>query len=219
MRTTITRTGLLTAMAVAVAIAVIFTARAGLALADIDYDQERNASVSLGNIADTNPTNRREMVDANDQVDYFHFWLSHQRKVGLRIRRLDYNADLYVEDHQGTVIASSEKIGDRREVLNITLAPTDASEPYYVRVEARENGRNDYEFRYLTSTPPNVSPSGLPAITGTVQEGETLTADTSGISDGNGLTNVAVHLPVDTQCQQHGHQHHRRHELNVRPHH
>ena len=92
--------------------------------------------------------------------------------------------------HQGTVIASSEKTGDRREVLNITLAPTGASEPYYVRVEAREDGRNDYEFRYLTSTPPNASPSGLPTITGTAREGETLSADTSGISDGNGLTNV-----------------------------
>lgn len=88
------------------------------------------------------------------------------------------------------MIASREKSGDRREVLNITLAPTGASEPYYVRVEAREDGRNDYEFRYLTSTPPNASPSGLPTITGTAREGETLTADTSGISDGNGLTNV-----------------------------
>jgi len=88
------------------------------------------------------------------------------------------------------VIASSEKSGDRREVLNITLAPTSASEPYYVRVEAKEDGRNDYEFRYLTSTPSNVSPSGLPTITGTVQEDETLSADTSGISDSNGLTNV-----------------------------
>ncbi len=190
MRTTITRTGLLTAMAVAVAIAVIFAAGAGLALADIDYDQERNDSVSLGNIADTDPTNRRETVDADDKVDYFHFWLSHQRTVKLRIRRLDYNADLYVEDHEGEVITSSEKTGDRREILNIVLAPTDSSEPYYVRVEAREDGRNDYEFRYLTGTPSNVSPSGLPTITGTVQEGETLSVDTSGISDGNGLTNA-----------------------------
>ena len=68
--------------------------------------------MSLGNLADAQPTNRSERVDADDRVDYFHFSLSHQRIVRLRIRRLDYNADLYVEDHQGTVIASSEK--DRR---------------------------------------------------------------------------------------------------------
>ena len=37
---------------------------------------------------------------------------------------------------------------------------------------------------------PNSDPTGLPAITGTPQVGETLTADTSGISDEDGLTNV-----------------------------
>ena len=40
------------------------------------------------------------------------------------------------------------------------------------------------------SRPPNQAATGLPTITGTEQVGETLTADTSGISDANGLTNV-----------------------------
>ena len=39
--------------------------------------------------------------------------------------------------------------------------------------------------------PPNVAPTGLPTITGTAEEGETLNADTSDIVDDNGLTNVA----------------------------
>ena len=38
--------------------------------------------------------------------------------------------------------------------------------------------------------PPNVTPTGLPTITGTAEEGETLNADTSDIADDNGLTNV-----------------------------
>ena len=38
--------------------------------------------------------------------------------------------------------------------------------------------------------PTNVAPSGLPAITGTAEQGETLNADTSGIADDNGLMNV-----------------------------
>ena len=37
--------------------------------------------------------------------------------------------------------------------------------------------------------PPNQTANGQPAITGTVEVGETLTADTSGITDGNGLSN------------------------------
>ena len=38
---------------------------------------------------------------------------------------------------------------------------------------------------------PNSPATGAPAISGTAQAGETLTADTSGITDANGLTNVA----------------------------
>ena len=38
---------------------------------------------------------------------------------------------------------------------------------------------------------PNSEPTGLPAINGTPQDGETLTADTSAIDDADGLTNVA----------------------------
>ena len=37
---------------------------------------------------------------------------------------------------------------------------------------------------------PDVEPMGLPKISGTVQVGETLTADVGGITDGNGLSNV-----------------------------
>ena len=39
-------------------------------------------------------------------------------------------------------------------------------------------------------TPVNEAPTGLPSITGTERVGETLSADTSGISDANGLTGV-----------------------------
>ena len=38
---------------------------------------------------------------------------------------------------------------------------------------------------------PNTAATGAPAITGTVQVGNTLTVDTSGIADANGLTNVS----------------------------
>ena len=42
----------------------------------------------------------------------------------------------------------------------------------------------------VAAAPPNSDPTGLPTISGTPQVGETLTADTSGISDEDGLTNV-----------------------------
>ena len=49
------------------------------------------------------------------------------------------------------------------------------------------------------SRPANGAATGQPAITGTAQVGETLRADTSGISDANGLTRCPVHLPVGAQ--------------------
>ena len=67
---------------------------------------------------------------------------------------------------------------------------------YRYRVKARNaHGLSEWSkpaARFTTPqdpTPPNVAPTGLPTITGTEQVGQTLTADTSGISDVNGLTN------------------------------
>ena len=157
----------------------------------IDYDQERSASVSLGDITNAAVDNRDETVDTDDPVDYFHFSLTHRRTVGLRVRRLDYNADLYVEDNDGAVIASSENGGNQKEVLNLTLAATGANEYYYVRVEAKEDGRNDYQLRYFTDAPPNAAATGTPTISGAAQVRETLSAGVSGIADDNGLSNAS----------------------------
>ncbi len=69
---------------------------------------------------------------------------------------------------------------------------------YRYRVKARNaHGLSEWSkpaARFTTPadpTPPNAAPTGLPTITGTPQVGETLTADTSGIADGDGLTNVS----------------------------
>ena len=68
---------------------------------------------------------------------------------------------------------------------------------YRYRVKARNahglSERSQPAARFTTPadpTPPNAAPTGLPTITGTPRVGDTLTADTSGISDSNGLTNV-----------------------------
>ena len=46
------------------------------------------------------------------------------------------------------------------------------------------------EATVAVAPPPNTEPTGLPAVTGTPQVGETLTADTSAIDDADGLTNA-----------------------------
>ncbi|MBL4731674.1 MAG: DUF4347 domain-containing protein, partial [Rhizobiaceae bacterium] len=75
--------------------------------------------------------------------------------------------------------------------LTYTLVGADVSTQISVQVSYTDaNGQNEGPLiSALTAaiTPANVAPVGLPAITGTITEDQTLTADTSGISDGNGL--------------------------------
>ena len=78
-----------------------------------------------------------------------------------------------------------------------TDATVEPETTYRYRVKARNaHGLSEWSepaARFTTladPTPPNAAPTGLPTITGTPRVGETLTVDTSGISDSNGLTNV-----------------------------
>ena len=52
-------------------------------------------------------------------------------------------------------------------------------------------------------------------ISGTAQVGETLTADTSGIADADGLERCNVQLPVDAERRERGHGHGRSHGRNL----
>ena len=75
------------------------------------------------------------------------------------------------------------------------LADVDEGKAVKVQVSFTDDGGND---ETLTSTatatveaPPNNPATGAPIISGTIQVGETLTADTSGIEDADGLTSVS----------------------------
>ena len=77
------------------------------------------------------------------------------------------------------------------------LADADAGKTVKIRVSFTDDEGNDED---LTSAgtgavaaaphPPNTPATGFPTITGTAQVGDTLTVVTSGISDGDGLTNA-----------------------------
>ena len=77
------------------------------------------------------------------------------------------------------------------------LADADAGKAIKVKVSFTDDAGND-EILTCAATgavaavppPPNTLATGLPSITGTAQVGETLTADTTGISDGDGLNNA-----------------------------
>ena len=87
----------------------------------------------------------RETLDGGvGAVDYFSFFLSEPKEVSLALRQQDVNADLFLEDFDGNVLGNSTAAGTAKEWIEKTLL----SGTYYVRVEAQENGLNEYVFRY-----------------------------------------------------------------------
>ena len=92
-----------------------------------------------------------------------------------------------------TDFATLEFHGETSETY--TLAPADVGLTFQVKVSFTDDAGNHESLTSAATEavapPPNYEPTGLPAVTGTPQVGETLTADTSAIDDADGLTNVA----------------------------
>ena len=79
-----------------------------------------------------------------------------------------------------------------------TLVAADAGKAIKVKVSFTDDAGNDEQLTSAVTgpvaaapPPPNTPATGLPTITGTAQVGETLTADTTGIDDADGLGNAA----------------------------
>ena len=76
-----------------------------------------------------------------------------------------------------------------------TLVSADEGKTIRVRVSFTDDADNEETLTSAATdsvaAKPNSTPTGLPTIRGTVQVGETLTADTSDISDEDGLTSVS----------------------------
>ena len=81
-----------------------------------------------------------------------------------------------------------------------TLVDADAGKTVRVRVSFTDDAGNEETLTSVATEPVgfavqqqivNTPATGQPTISGTVQVGETLTADTSGIADADGLTNVS----------------------------
>ena len=75
-----------------------------------------------------------------------------------------------------------------------TVTPEDRDHAIKIRVSFTDDAGNDEtltSFAILVLRPANTPAAGAPAVTGTAQVGETLTASTSGIADADGLSNVS----------------------------
>ena len=149
-----------------------------------DSDSQASGARDLGDITDqTRTASVRDTVNGGDDgADYFRFTLSEAKKVKLNLRNQDANADLYLEDGNGTVLYSSTTEGTGNEgIAGTLLAGT-----WYVRVAAREAGENSYALRYRVADPESV-----PEPTGTDFSGDTSTQGR--LSVGGSVTGTVLH--------------------------
>ena len=114
-------------------------------------DDTRAGATDLGDITElVGPRFPLGTVDADaDGVDYYRFTLTEAKKVGLGLRRQDANADLFLEDADGTVLYRSTNSGTANEAIEETLL----AGTYYVRVQSQEAGENAHVVRYGVSAP------------------------------------------------------------------
>ena len=97
-------------------------------------------------------------------MDYWRFTLSEARRVGLGLRQQDANADLFLEDAEGNVLYSGTEDGTANEWISQTLL----AGTYFVRVEAQEEGVNEFKLRYGVSA---ANPDVVAALEQQQQEG------------------------------------------------
>ena len=99
------------------------------------------------------------------------FWNAYDATGSSRVPRVDY---------QGTYTIEPRDVGMNIYVLVILLDDRDNNETL---ISAATDA-------VAAAPTPNSPATGVPAISGTVQVGETLTANTSGVADADGLSNV-----------------------------
>ena len=127
----------------------------------------------------TADTSAIDDVDGLTNVAYSYQWLGNQSV-------LDANTGTYYY----TNVDLPGETGSTHELL-----PADKGRTFAVRVSFTDDRGNSESLTsrntVIVAAKPNSEPTGLPAITGTPQVGQTLTADTSAIDDADGLTNVS----------------------------
>ena len=70
--------------------------------------------------------------------------------MSLGLRQLDYDADLSLEDTQGSTIKASSRSGTANESISRVVLEG----VYYIRVAAQEAGENEYVLRHGVAEPP-----------------------------------------------------------------
>ncbi|MBD2100843.1 pre-peptidase C-terminal domain-containing protein [Leptolyngbya sp. FACHB-261] len=109
-----------------------------------------NTASNLGSPGYNQNRYRTEAVSGIDSTDYYRFQLGQNSALDLSLTNLRADADLFVLNSRGSVVARSTNSGLRSETLDLSL---DAG-VYYVRVNSHRNANTLYTLG-LSSTAPS----------------------------------------------------------------
>ena len=171
---------------------------------------ERSGGVSQATEAEPLTASFASAPDGHDGESGFTFRIAFSEEVEITPEDMRDHA-LVVS---GGTVTDAAGVDGRKDLWELTVEPTSTGPVSILVLQGRactETGALcTADGRSLTSSlalrvagppaaPVNSPATGRPAISGTAQVGETLTADTSDIGDADGLTNVDLQLPVAGQ--------------------
>ena len=119
--------------------------------------------------------------DGLDNVTFSYQWVRSDGGVDTNIQDATGSSYILIDEDEGktmTVLVSFADDANNEESL-----PSDPTGEVAAQAEEQEDSSED------DPAPENTLATGAPTITGTAQVGKTLTTDTSGIADEDGLTN------------------------------
>ena len=116
-----------------------------------DKDATWEGAVDLGDITELTEAQfpKYTINGDDDQVDYFSFSLTEPKRVSRGLKQLDFDADLVLEDSGGATLRRSQKEGTDNEAITRTMLEG----TYYIRVEAQEEGENQYVLKHGVAEP------------------------------------------------------------------
>jgi murein DD-endopeptidase MepM/ murein hydrolase activator NlpD len=114
-----------------------------------------NKARNLGTLSDIAPSQDYQFSDfvgssLGDPVDFYSFRLDKPRSLSFALRDMTGNANVYIEDGNGTVLAKSENGGSADELGSVNLA---GSTNYYVRVAPVGSESTNYRLVLNPGTP------------------------------------------------------------------
>ena len=117
-------------------------------------DADRANAIDQKDITDLTGTTylAGELDGDEDRSDYYTFTITESMKLRTILAQQEANANLILEDANGSILETSDNTGTDDESIKTTL---DAG-TYYIRIDSQQIGDNAYVLSYSVTDPPDL---------------------------------------------------------------